>query len=272
MLLAATTNALIRTLLAPTCAACDGILDRPLDGPVCAVCWRAIPRLTPPYCVRCGDALASGRESTGPCCDRCRQLTSLVTLTRSAGVYDGSLRRIIHAFKYDGRRALATRIAALMREAGADLLAGADVVVPVPLHPWRAFRRGFNQADDLARHLGPPVWRVLRRRRHGPPQASLPAAERHANVRAAYALRPSLPRPARDRLMQFEPGVVRQLRNRSIVLVDDVMTTGATLEACARVLAAAGVRKIAALTAARALAGSLRPRPTTLHPSPAPRR
>jgi ComF family protein len=241
-MLATTTNALVRVLLTPACASCDGLLDLPLDGPVCAACWRAVPRLTAPWCVRCGDALPSA--VAGPWCARCRRRVSAVTLARSAGRYDDPLRRIIHAFKYGGRRTLAPRLAALMREAGADLLAGADAVVPVPLHPWRAMRRGFNQADDLARSLGLPVWRVLRRRRHGPPQAGLPAGQRHANVQAAYALAPGLPwATARNRL-----------RNRSVVLVDDVMTTGATLEACALVLAEAGVRSVGAVTAARAVA------------------
>ena len=246
-MLALATNALVRVLLAPACASCDGALDRPLDGPVCAMCWLHVPRLTPPWCVRCGDALPSA--IAGPWCARCRGRPSPVAIARSAGRYDDSLRRIIHAFKYGKRRVLAPKLAALMREAGEDLLAAADAVVPVPLHPWRAMRRGFNQADDLARGLGMPVWRVLRRCRHGPPQAGLPAAQRHANVQAAYALSlsPSWP-PAR-----------RRLRNRVVVLVDDVMTTGATIEACARVLTDAGVRSVVALTAARAVA--VRPHP-----------
>ncbi len=247
-------NSLVRVLLAPGCAACESVLDRPLDGPVCAACWRSLPRITPPWCVRCGDALPSA--IAGPCCARCDGRSSAIALARSAGLYDGSLRRIIHAFKYDGRRVLAPRLAAAMREAGMDLLSGADAVVPVPLHPWRGLRRGFNQADDLARHLGLPVWRVLRRRRHGPPQAGLGAAERQANVRAAYAA----------------AGGITRLRNRAVVLVDDVMTTGATLEACAEVLAAAGARSVSALTAARAVAGRPGPPPPRPHPSTAPRR
>ena len=238
-MLALATNALVRVLLAPACASCDGALDHPLDGPVCATCWQHVPRLTPPWCVRCGDALPS--SNAGPWCVRCRRRQSAVTIARSAGRYDDSLRRIIHAFKYGKRRVLAPQLAALMREAGADVLAGADAVVPVPLHPWRAMRRGFNQADDLARGLGMPVWRVLRRCRHGPPQAGLPAAQRHANVRAAYALSLSPPWPTAR----------RRLRNRAVVLVDDVMTTGATLEACARVLKMAGAAEVRALTAAR---------------------
>ena len=171
-------------------------------------------------------------------------------LARSAGRYDGSLRLIIHAFKYDGRRALAAPLSALLRGAGADLLGAADAVIPVPLHPWRAITRGFNQADDLARYMGLPVWRVLRRTRAGPPQANLPAAKRHANVREAFALDPVA--------LAFRPS---RLRNRNVVLIDDVMTTGATLEACGRVLADAGVRSVGALTVARALAGAPHRRP-----------
>ena len=242
-------NLLVRVLLAPQCAACHDVLERPLLSPVCPACWRAIPAITPPWCARCGDALASWRASS-PLCPRCRRRESGLLIARSAGRYDGSLRLIVHAFKYDGRRALAGPLAALMRTAGADLLAGADAVVPVPLHPWRALKRGFNQADDLARHLGPPVWRVLRRRRLGPPQAGLPAARRHSNVRSAFALNP-LALTAR----------AARLRNRRVVLIDDVMTTGATLEACGRLLAEAGVRSVAALTAARALAGAPHRRP-----------
>lgn len=247
-MLVTATNSLVRLLLAPECAACGLELDRPLAGPVCAWCWRGVSRITPPTCVRCGDALASG--IAGPLCTRCREGPRGVAIARSAGRYDGSLRKIIHAFKYEGRRVLAAPLARLMRDAGADLLASADAVVPVPLHPWRAMRRGFNQADDLARHLELPVWRALRRCRHGPPQAGLPAAARHANVHAAYAL--GIGAFARPRL-----------RNRVVVLIDDVMTTGATVEACARVLVAAGVRSVGVLTAARAMAGSPDPPPPT---------
>lgn len=253
-MLISATNSIVRVLLAPGCVACESVLDRPLDGPVCAACWRNLPRITPPWCVRCGDALPS--FTAGPWCARCEGRSSPIALARSAGRYDGPLRRIIHVFKYEGRRVLAPRLAAAMRETGADLLAGADAVVPVPLHPWRGMRRGFNQADDLARHLGLPVWRVLRRCRHGPPQAGLPAAERLANVRAAYA----------------SSWRIGRLRNRVVVLIDDVMTTGATLEACAEVLMAAGARSVSALTAARAVAARPGPPPPRPPPSRAPRR
>lgn len=249
-------DALVRLFLAPSCASCSRLLQQPLESPVWADCWRAVPAITPPCCVRCGDALAPGRMS-GPLCTRCRRHVPVFTLARSAGRYEGSLRQIIHAFKYEGRRVLAGPLAKLMKEAGEPVLAGADALVPVPLHPWRALQRGFNQADDLARAIGLPVWRVLARTRHGPPQAGLPAARRHANVRAAYALR--APHFAPPVAIWLNGMAARELRNRVVVLIDDVMTTGATLDACGRVLTAAGVRSVRALTAARAVAPPLAP-------------
>ena len=197
-------------------------------------------------------------RSAGPHCARCRRQPARVVMARSAGRYDGSLRAIIHAFKYDQRRVLAPALAALVVRACPDWLAEADAVIPVPLHPMRVLQRGFNQADDLARHLGRPVWPALRRRRAGLPQASLPAARRHANVRDAFALaRWSAPVGRRWS---------RLLRDRAVILVDDVMTTGATLEACGRVLRDAGVGTVRALTVARAVTG---PR-ASLPPPPAP--
>jgi ComF family protein len=161
-----------------------------------------------------------------------------VARVRAVGGYEGALRAIVHAFKYDGCRSLARPLAALMRQRGGDVLTGADAVVAVPLHPARQRERGFNQAADLARHLGLPVVDALRRTRRTAVQASLPAARRHANVRDAFV------------------GTKRAsaLAGRTIVLVDDVSTTGATLEACARVLRIAAVREVRALTVARVVA------------------
>jgi ComF family protein len=229
-------NTALRLLFAPDCAACEAPLRTPLSGPVCGECWRSIARMTPPLCEMCGDVIAA---SALRWCPRCRVDLPEFAAARSAGRYDAALRTIIHAFKYDRCRALAAPLAAMMRDAGAALLDEADAVVPVPLHPWRRLRRGFNQADDLARGLGRPVRRVLRRRRHGPPQASLPAGRRDGNVRHAFGL---------------AIGARARVRGRVLVVVDDVMTTGATLNACSRVLLEAGARKVYALTSARAVA------------------
>lgn len=179
-------------------------------------------------------------------------------MARSGGRYDGPLREVIHAFKYGGQRRLAEPLARWLRDTAGDILAGADAVVPVPLHPLRRLERGFNQAGDLAEALGLPVWHVLRRVRHGPPQAALPAGRRRANVRRAYTLR-----PAWSRLLThgLRPPL---LRNAVVVVVDDVMTTGATIEACSAVLRQAGVRRVRAVTLARSV--STRPARPRLPP------
>jgi ComF family protein len=158
-----------------------------------------------------------------------------ITQSRAVGAYEGALRAIVHALKYDGRRTLAKPLGRLMRARGTDVLRGADFSVPVPLHPSRRRERGFNQAEDLAECVGLPVIHVLRRVRRTATQADLPAARRHANVRDAFVLRTD----------------AQNLQGKTVVLIDDVSTTGATLDACARVLTEGGVREVRALTAAR---------------------
>jgi len=230
-------DALVAVLFAPSCAACGELLERPTEGPVCAMCWRSILPLTPPLCDACGDPLPTWRTTSLSLarCPRCRRGRRHVDRARAIGEYDGALKAVIHALKYEGRRSLARPLAALMRERAADLVASADCVIPVPLHPSRRRQRGFNQASDLARQLGLPVRHALRRVRATPTQTGLPAAQRHRNLRGAFALR----RFAHD------------VAGRTVLLVDDVSTTGATLEACARALKRAGAREVIALTAAR---------------------
>jgi ComF family protein len=164
-----------------------------------------------------------------------------VDLARAAGIYEGALRGIVHALKYDDRRSVARPLAAAMRVAGRPILDGADCVVPIPLHPWRRLTRGFNQAALLAAGLGVPVVDALWRVRATAAQSTLSAAARRRNVRGAFQPSPFLGHRAR-----------RALRGAVVVLVDDVSTTGATLDACARVLKTMGAGEVRALTAARA--------------------
>jgi predicted amidophosphoribosyltransferase len=231
------TTSIVRTLVdgilavvvAPVCAACASPLACPTRSAVCGACWSSIHPLPPPFCAVCGDPLGAvgageaPRDSRagidpGGRCAGCRESASAIARTRSIGAYDEALRAMLHALKYQGRRSIASELSALMRLHGQAVLAGADFVVPVPLHWRRRWRRGFNQAADLARALGLPVRQVLCRCRRTLPQADLPAGQRHLNVRRAFRVRhPSL------------------VANASIVLIDGRTLSGVTRRTDARV-------------------------------------
>ena len=246
-------NHALAGLFAPACVSCGEVIPRPLSGAVCDACWDRLVRFSPPVCDGCGVALPSWRRASLDAgrCARCRRRASPITAHAAIGPHVGVLRDILHALKYDARHSTVAPLSSLMRAAGAAILRDAHVVVPVPLHRRRAWSRGFNQAVLLGRHLGPPLAPLLARTRSTPPQVSLPASQRHRNVRDAFAWRPG----AAARALHTVGTPPEQL---IVVLVDDVCTTGATLEACGRALRAAGVAEVRALTASRVVSG---PRP-----------
>jgi ComF family protein len=233
----ASSDAVLSVVLSPSCAACGELLLYPTRGPVCDACWASILPLTPPLCERCGDPLPTWRILSLPLahCVRCRRVPRPIDRARAIGAYDGALRAIVHALKYEGRRSLARPLGRMMRDRGADILDGAVCAIPVPLHPSRRRHRGFNQAADLARQMRIPVATALRRVRATATQTGLPAGQRHRNVRDAFA-------PTR---------AAAALTGAVVVLIDDVSTTGATLDACAQVLKRVGIKEVRALTAAR---------------------
>jgi ComF family protein len=216
-------DGLLAVLFAPACAACGEPLSSPTSSIVCDACWRGAQTIAPPFFI--------------PHLDVCQ----------AAGVYDGALREIVHALKYRGRTSLARRLAELIAERCGAALTGAGALVPVPLHASRRRERGFNQAELIARALPLPCVNALERVRATPSQTDLPADQRRTNVRGAFAVK--------GRQSPFsgwftEKSVTVPL---SLVLVDDVATTGATLSECARVLKEAGAREVRAVTVARAL-------------------
>lgn len=266
---------MVAVAIAPACASCGAMLEHPLGGPVCERCWASIRPIPAPRCDVCGDPiqtlrvrLASIRGGSGPAaganpqgltgpapdlpptivCRHCRDSRRAVDRGSAVGAYEGALRGAIHAFKYGRRRSIGRRLGDLMRTHGEDVIAGADLAVPVPLHRIRQHSRGFNQAFELASRLGLPVRNVLARRRATRPQVDLPAAERHRNVSDAFALR----RYTRTGAWRWQSTRLL-IHGAVVVVVDDVSTTGATLDACARALKAGGAREVRALTAARTI-------------------
>lgn len=223
----------VLTVVFPSsCPACHAVLARPTQGPLCAPCWASLPRHAGPACA-CG--LPLGRPGA---CARCRRGRSPVTRGASAGPYVGALRLAVHELKYRGQRRAARGLALRLLEEPAvrSVLHEATVLVPVPLHPRRLAERGFNQAALLARAVaeawGVPVREDLRRERDTPPQTGRSAAARRSNVARAFA-------------------AVHPFHGDVVVLVDDVVTTGATARACARALLAAGAHEVRVLSAAR---------------------
>jgi ComF family protein len=219
------------------CPGCGAPPERPMHGPLCSGCWQGLPRHRGRVC-DCGRPLAG---AAGAACGSCRRRLTPYASGASLGPYEGTLRTLIHDLKYRGRQRLAARLAeALLAEpAVRRLLAGEPVLVPVPLHPRKRRERGFNQAELLARELarrgaGPLVAGALVRRVDTPPQAGMSAAARRRNVARAFAVRQRA-----------------RLAGRDVVLVDDVLTTGATAVACARALVAAGASGVRVLTVAR---------------------
>ncbi len=238
----AAARALAQFVLPRVCAACEDALDDSDGGLICGRCWVRVPLLPSPRCARCGHP----RRARGAC-SGCALLPPYVRSARSlCWVPDPVGSAILSALKYDGWPAVAGEIALRLSRLDwpADVVAERAALVPVPLAPVKQRARGFNQAERIARavavHWDVPVWDdVLRRVRATPSQTRLTPGERLANVHGAFLA---------------EPSEAQRLRGRHLILVDDVLTTGATLNACASALFAAGARTLSYLTFGRARA------------------
>ena len=231
----------IDLVLPAHCPTCDDIVAS--DGQLCGACFRQAGFVVDPSCGRCAVPFVSeGYAGPDRCCQTCLEQPPVWDRARSAFIYDAFSRRLILPLKYADRTENARALGRHMARAGADLLADADVVVPVPLHPARLRSRRYNQAVLLARAAigdrGQPVLvpDVLLRHRRTAPLASRSAAERRRELKGAISVRPSRR---------------RGLSGARVVLVDDVLTTGSTATECVIALREAGAASVALLVAAR---------------------
>jgi len=237
---AAMPRAVLDVLLPPECLTCDAPVGAP--GQLCGGCFARTGFITAPHCASCGVPFAyAAQGGDDQLCPTCREHPPLFGRARAALRYDEQARRLILPLKHADRVELAAPLAAMMARAGAALLREADLLVPVPLHRWRLFRRRYNQAALLAAALArdtgvPALLDALRRTRATAPLGEKSATERANEVAEALAVR---------------HGRASRLAGRRVVLIDDVMTSGATANACAGALIAAGASSVDVLVAAR---------------------
>lgn len=236
--LRAAARAAMNLILPPRCPGCGDIVDG--DGRFCLGCWTGLRFITPPYCATCGDPFEIAQPA-GSLCGKC--LASPPNWSaRAAFAYEGAARDAVLKLKHGDQPHLARSMGAAMARAGAEMLNyDGALLIPVPLHRWRLWHRGYNQAAELAQAVARLTGVELlvdgmERQRATWPSGGLNPSERRANVRTAF---------------RVPPAKHRRLQGRAIILVDDVLTSGATAEACARILLRAGAVSVDLLALSR---------------------
>jgi ComF family protein len=227
------------SMLPPRCVNCRELVEG--DTALCAGCWPLVDFLSAPLCACCGFPFEYDPGSADTLCAACSARRPVFDRARAVMVYGDTSRQLILDFKHGDRTWPAPAFGRWLARAGTALIAEADLAVPVPLHRSRLFARRYNQAAMIALALGREAGLavqpdLLTRRRPTPSQGRMSPSARRRNVRGAFAVR---------------PGYGQMAEGRRILLVDDVLTTGATAEECARTLLRAGAEAVDVLTLAR---------------------
>jgi ComF family protein len=234
-------SALFQFFLPPQCPCCEKFLEEGQQG-FCSNCLSQIRCIEPPFCSICGIPFISREAETHPC-GACVTYRRYFTMARAWGAYEGSLQEAIHRWKYEGKTYLTPFFAEWMAE-GLNRYwepNSLDLLIPVPLHPQRLRERGFNQAlllvKELSRRTGIPYHKtILQKQKPTIPQVNLSNVEREKGVKGTFHV--------------IEK---KALRGESVLLVDDVYTTGATVNECSKMLLRGGAERVDVLTLAHAI-------------------
>ncbi|HEY8964076.1 MAG TPA: ComF family protein [Alphaproteobacteria bacterium] len=234
-----TASAALDFLLPPLCPATGEAVDA--HGMVAPEYWSTLRFIRKPHCPKCAIPFPFDMEGEGLICAACLDAPPSFARARAALVYDDASRQLILRFKHGDQLQAIPTLAPWMETAGADVIASADIIMPVPLHRWRLLKRRYNQAALLAHWIGKTSGKYvavdgLIRIKQTPPQGHLDRKDRVANVKGAFIINPKI-----------------DVKDKNILLIDDVMTTGATMNACADALLTAGVKSVDVLVAARAV-------------------
>lgn len=233
---AVVSRTILNALLPPQCLACSAVVDD--AGALCGECFGRMTFVTAPLCASCGTPFETPVVEDAVC-GACLADPPVYGRARAVFIYDDHSRGLVLKLKHSDRTDAAVHLARWMQRTGGDLLAGCDVIVPVPLHRWRLFMRTYNQAALLANALGRLAGKdvavdALTRIKATPSQGGLDRGARRRNVGGAFAVTS----PAR-------------IKGKTVLLIDDVFTTGATAEACVKQLLDAGARAVDVLVLAR---------------------
>ena len=233
---------LLDIIYPPRCRICSDFLDdHPAGrGDICDECFSGFKKLTHPYCSICSEPFKS-KVQEDHLCERCLRKRPFYDELKAPYLYEQTLMDAIHLIKYSGKSYIIKSLGPLLGEFAGDRISDSNgmIIIPVPLHRKKLRQRGFNQSALLAKTIGPildiePDFFTLIRTRYTASQAGLSLEERRKNVKGAFEVRGE-----------------RDIKGRSVLLIDDVATTGNTINECARILKKAGCERVVGLTLAR---------------------
>lgn len=239
-------NRFFDLIFSSNCKICDKRLDDERKSCICSFCWSKIELINEPYCKKCGIPLFV-EDGIGGICGRCITNKNHFSLARSIGVYDGTLRDAIHLFKYKGKISLANNFMELFKsyfnknKEFKNIFSGVDFILAVPLHKKKLRKREYNQSlvftELISEYTGIQVLKnYLNRIKTTLPQSKLLREERFKNVKGV-----------------FDVTNYRYFNNKVLLLIDDIFTTGATVNECSKVLLKSGAKEIRVLTISRAI-------------------